>query len=176
MCLVLQQFLSRWSSMHQLSTAAGERVLSGRFRVRCSNSTLADWPMAISTPPQPASWSSISSLILSAIVATRKTHFWQAAHSYTRGRVFSRHAWRPPHRHRQIRRASGAPPNVRYTSPRSQTRQQTLAAQPLIPLWSTGLCYPEGSFFPSGERGRCAPERSAPIEFPCRLVRDGPRT
>jgi hypothetical protein len=40
--------------MHQLSTAAGDRVLSGRFRVRCSNSTLADWPMAISTPPQPS--------------------------------------------------------------------------------------------------------------------------
>jgi hypothetical protein len=54
MCLALQQFLARWSSMHQLSTAAGERVLPGRFRVRCSNSTLADWPMAISTPPQPS--------------------------------------------------------------------------------------------------------------------------
>src|ERR1700746_635404 len=37
-------------------------------------------------------------------------------------------------RHKQIRRASGAQPNVRYTSPRYQTGQQTLSAQPLIPL------------------------------------------
>src|SRR6516165_3147466 len=36
--------------------------------------------------------------------------------------------------HKQIRRASGARPNVRYTSPRYQTGQQTLSAQPLIPL------------------------------------------
>src|SRR5215469_11913772 len=37
-------------------------------------------------------------------------------------------------RRRQIRRASGAPPNVRCTSPRYQIGQQTLAAQPLTPL------------------------------------------
>src|SRR5438132_7002504 len=37
-------------------------------------------------------------------------------------------------RHRQIRRASEALPSVRYTAPRSQTRQQTLAAQPLTTL------------------------------------------
>src|SRR5437867_5561171 len=36
-------------------------------------------------------------------------------------------------RHRKIRRASEALPSVRYTAPRSQTRQQTLSAQPLTP-------------------------------------------
>src|SRR5439155_16954942 len=36
-------------------------------------------------------------------------------------------------RHRQIRRASEALPSVRYTAPRTQTRQQTLSAQPLTP-------------------------------------------
>jgi hypothetical protein len=66
---------------------------------------------------------------------------WQVAHSYTRGRVFNLRGVDRT-RHKQIRRASGAQPNVRYTSPRYQTGQQTLSPPIDPPLCSTGLCYP----------------------------------